>query len=100
MVRGMSAGSGSAGERGPGESGAAGRMPGSRTGTRKILRWVSIAAIATVVLALALFTLAGSSQSGVFFFALICAAAAGVLTIWAVIGWVFEFLDRKRASGQ
>ncbi len=91
----MSAGSGGAGERGPG-----GRMPGSRTGTRKILRWVSIAALAAVVLALVLFTVAGSSQSGVFFFALICAAAAGVLSIWAVIGWVFEFLDRKRASGQ
>ena len=75
-------------------------MPGSRTGTRRILRWVSIAAIAAAVLAVVLFTVAGSAQSGVFFFALICAAAAGVLTIWAVIGWVFEFLDRKRASGQ
>lgn len=75
-------------------------MPGSRTGTRRILRWVSIAAIAAAVFAVVLFTVAGSAQSGVFFFALICAAAAGVLTIWAVIGWAFEFLDRKRASGQ
>lgn len=91
----MSAGSGGAGSNGSG-----GRMPGSRTGTRRILRWVSIAAITAVVLALILFTVAGSAQSGVFFFALICAAAAGVLTIWAIIGWVFEFLDRKRASGQ
>ncbi|WP_145990153.1 hypothetical protein [Brevibacterium ravenspurgense] len=96
----MSSGPAGVGEHGPGESGAAGRMPGSRTGTRRILRWVSIAAIAAVVLALVLFTVAGSSQSGVFFFALICAAAAGVLSIWAVIGWAFEFLDRKRASGQ
>lgn len=87
MVRGMSGGPG-------------GRMPGSRTGTRRILRWVSIAAIAAAVLALVLFTVAGSPQSGVFFFALICAAAAGVLSIWAVIGWTFELLDRKRASGQ
>lgn len=92
MVRGMSAGSGG--------RGAAGRMPGSRTGTRKILRWVSIAALAAVVLALVLFTVAGSPQSGVLFFALICAAAAGVLTIWAIIGWAFELLDRKRASGK
>ncbi|WP_141738836.1 hypothetical protein [Brevibacterium sp. HMSC22B09] len=96
----MSSGPGGAGERGPGGHEAGGRMPGSRTGTRKILRWVSIAAIAAVVLALVLFTVAGSPQSGVFFFALICAAAAGVLSIWAVIGWAFEFLDRKRASGQ
>ena len=75
-------------------------MPGSCTGTRKILRWVSIAALAAVVLALVLFTVAGSAQSGVFFFALTCAAAAGVLAIWAVIGWAFELLDRKRASEQ
>ncbi|HJH12071.1 MAG TPA: hypothetical protein K8U86_00190 [Brevibacterium ravenspurgense] len=83
-----------------GPNGSGWRMPGSRIGTRKILRWVSIAAIAAAVLALVLFTVAGSPQSGVFFFALICAAAAGVLTIWAVIGWAFELLDRKRASEQ
>ena len=75
-------------------------MPGSRTGTRRILRWVSIAALAAVVLTLILFTVAGSPRVGVFFFALIGAAAAGGLTIWAAIGWAVELLDRKRASGQ
>lgn len=72
------------------------RMPGSRTGSRRVLRWVTIGAVVMAVLAAILFSAAGTPASGLHFFGMIFAGAAAVLLIWTIIGWIFELTDRRR----